>query len=684
MASIPHSQAHAYFPYLDGLRALSIITVVLFHLDTGLVPAGFSGVDIFFVISGFVVSASLRGIPFEGFRDFVAFFYARRLRRVVPALAVVLVVSSLATTLFVPYAYLSSHIKETAVAAFFGYSNVELAKAANGYFTPRAEYNPFTHTWSLGVEEQFYVVFPFLYYAFLKSRRSWMVSLVCLLCLIAGSIGYCLAEDNATYRFYMIFGRFWELGIGVCLYLLLEHDRGRVTRSSNADENLVLSWLGAVVIGAGLFLTGSTHYPWPGGLMAVGGTALLVLGLHGRRPRSWIGRLLTARPVVAIGLVSYSLYLWHWPVFAIFRWTIGLETASQKIAALVIAVVLSFASYHLVERPFRRARLLRAPRLAIPGIALFAGFCVGASLLVYGNVGTISRSMVMQHRSDWYPRADLATQRADGCGVEITEKTNAGLPVVVMAPKSCAEQRPGFTLFVVGDSQADAYAAMLSAYASDTRTRIVTYASLGCPTIEFVQVVEVCKFQTTRVLAEVRREAKPGDIVFTSSLTIPRLREQWSAEHFAIADSVARQSARGVRREAIGQAQEFLGDILNAGVQVVFELPKPIFSTPLFRCSDWFNRANPVCRDGQEVRRDMLEQYRLPVMQTAQIIQEKFRGFHLWDPFTVLCPDASCRMTRDGKPLYFDGDHLSGYGNRVLLPSFTAMIDGVLKPATEK
>jgi hypothetical protein len=159
------------------------------------------------------------------------------------------------------------------------------------------------------------------------------------------------------------------------------------------------------------------------------------------------------------------------------------------------------------------------------------------------------------------------------------------------------------------------------------------------------------------------------------------LREQWSAEHFAIADSVAGQSARGVRREAIGQAQEFLGDILNAGVHVVFELPKPIFSTPLFRCSDWFNRANPVCRDGQEISRDMLEQYRLPVMQTAQIIQEKFRGFHLWDPFTVLCTDASCRMTRDGKPLYFDGDHLSGYGNRVLLPSFTAMIDGVLKPA---
>ncbi|MBV9836009.1 MAG: acyltransferase [Alphaproteobacteria bacterium] len=684
MASTSYSGTRTYFPYIDGLRALSIITVVLFHLDTGLVPAGFSGVDIFFVISGFVVSASLHGIPFERFRDFVAFFYARRLRRVVPALAVVLVVSSLATTLFVPYAYLSSHIKETAVAAFFGFSNVELAKAANSYFAPRAEYNPFTHTWSLGVEEQFYLVFPFLYYAFLKSRRSWTVSLICLLCLIAGSIGYCFVEDNATHKFYMIFGRFWELGTGVCLYLLLEHDRGRAARSSSADENLVLSWLGAAVIGAGLFLTESTQYPWPGGLMAVGGTALVVLGLHGRRPRSWVGRLLTARLAVAIGLASYSLYLWHWPVFAIFRWTIGLETASQKFAALLIAIALSLASYQLVERPFRTSRLLRAPWIAIPGIALFAGCCVGASLLIYGNVGTISRSVVMQHRGDWYSRTDLVAQRADSCNVEITEKSSAGLPVVVITPKSCEEWSPGFTLFVIGDSHADAYAAMLTAYASAARTRVVTYASLGCPTIEFVRIVEVCKFQTTRVLADVRKQAKPGDIVFISSLTVPRLREQWSVEHVAIADNATRQSVRGVRREAVEQAQEFLGNVLSAGVQVVFELPKPIFPTPLFRCSDWFNRTNPICRDGQEISRELLEQYRLPVMQTARIIREKLKGFHLWDPFVVLCPDASCRMTRDGKPLYFDGDHISGFGNRILLPSFSAMIDEVRRAAPER
>ena len=114
---------------------------------------------------------------------------------------------------------------------------------------------------------------------------------------------------------------------------------------------------------------------------------------------------------------------------------------------------------------------------------------------------------------------------------------------------------------------------------------------------------------------------------------------------------------------------------------MVFELPKPIFPTPLFRCSDWFNRMNPICIDGQELSRSLLEDYRLSVVRSVERIRESFKvpikSFYIWDPFDVLCPEDPCRMTQNGKPLYFDGDHISAYGNRTLLPSFTAMIQDV-------
>lgn len=533
------SSTRGYFPYIDGLRALSIVAVVLVHLDAGLLPAGFGGVDIFFVISGFVVSASLHSLRFDRFRDFALFFYARRLRRIMPALVVVLVAAGLATTLFVPVAYLSLHIEYTGKAAFFGLSNVVLAQTANDYFAPRAEYNPFTHTWSLGVEEQFYLVFPLLYYALTKSQRSWKAGVACLATLMVGSVAYCFAEADATARFYMIFGRFWELGTGVCLYLSLENGRAQAARSRNGDEIQLLPYLGAAMIGAGFFLTSAADYPLPGGLLPVGGTALLILGLHGRRPRSWIGHLLVARPMVAIGLLSYSLYLWHWPVFALFRWTTGFDTLGQKLAAVAIAVVLAIGSYRLIERPFRSARLLRAPKIAIAGVLSLATVGFVASVLVYANGNLVSRSVVNHHRNDWYPAVAVPAQHAGRCEIEVSRTTSAGVSVEVITPKSCPYRNQGFTLFVIGDSHADALAPMLRAYALATTTKVVAYSSLGCAPIDFVGAASGCKSVTESVLAEVRKAARPGDLVLLSSLTVPRLRDQWEVGHTDIAEDVA-------------------------------------------------------------------------------------------------------------------------------------------------
>src|SRR5689334_16643980 len=151
-----------YFPAVDGLRAIAVGTVMLFHLDRAYLPGGFVGVDIFFVISGFVVTASLAHLQFPSMRSLLAYFYARRLTRIMPALAVCMLVTTAIYVLLIPDSWLSNLTRNTGVAAFIGASNIVLARNTDAYFATTSSFNPFLHTWSLGVEEQFYLIFPFL------------------------------------------------------------------------------------------------------------------------------------------------------------------------------------------------------------------------------------------------------------------------------------------------------------------------------------------------------------------------------------------------------------------------------------------------------------------------------------------------------------------------------------------
>lgn len=160
-----------YYPHIDGLRALAVLAVIIYHLDPGWLPGGFTGVDVFFVISGYVVSASLAKRDNSTFARFTLHFYARRFVRILPALLACLLATSVASTLFIPKAWLSEANEWTGLAAFFGVSNIVLALNQDAYYSPRAEFNPFIHTWSLGVEEQFYLLFPLVFFCGSNGRE---------------------------------------------------------------------------------------------------------------------------------------------------------------------------------------------------------------------------------------------------------------------------------------------------------------------------------------------------------------------------------------------------------------------------------------------------------------------------------------------------------------------------------
>ena len=162
-----------YYPYIDGLRAIAVISVVLYHLKDSYLPGGFSGVDVFFVISGFVVSISMANFKGRNFFTFVTTFYARRMKRILPALLFCVLMTGLFAALFIPGSWLSDTNQKTGLFALFGLSNFILAATGNDYFSPKTDFNPFTHTWSLGVEEQFYFIFPLLFFVGLCASLVW-------------------------------------------------------------------------------------------------------------------------------------------------------------------------------------------------------------------------------------------------------------------------------------------------------------------------------------------------------------------------------------------------------------------------------------------------------------------------------------------------------------------------------
>jgi len=666
-----------YFPYIDGLRALSIIAVVLYHLEPALLPGGFSGVDIFFVVSGFIVSASLHGYKASGFLALVALFYARRFRRIVPALLFMLVTTSLAVVVFIPEAFLSNNIRRTAIAAFFGFSNFRLAGGPD-YFSPLAEFNPFTHTWSLAVEEQFYLIFPVLIFLLTGGGRIARAAAAGLFALCVLSFAYGFIEPSTSFRlgFYSSFSRFWEIALGVLLYATLARFGMFEARPVPLPELRAATFPGSALIVAGFLAGNSQAYPVPGAALPVFGALLLIAGLQGRVPLSPIGRVLSSRTAVAIGLISYSLYLWHWPVFVLFRWTAGFSTPVQKLVALAIAVALALISYFVVEKPLRTLPWLRAPLRAIPlSLAAVILLAWGGDRM-FANASNFSASVVTANRADWYP--ETRTRAGADCRVEWRTKPFAAGTAFLSQRNGCEGADTSARLFVIGDSHATAYFTMLADYARLRRAPVALYQVPGCYFVHLVPSAAGCAATVGAVLDEVAGQLKAGDVVFMPSLRVPRFREHWGERDL---DTVGAWNGMTQNSEAgFAEALAAFARLGIPGVHFVFELPKPIFPTPLFRCSDWFNRSNPACNGGTRMDRALLERHRQPVIAFAERLQGKVANFSTWDPFPLLCPGSTCSMLKDGKPLLFDADHVSGFANRLLLADFVRKMDELGAP----
>jgi peptidoglycan/LPS O-acetylase OafA/YrhL len=361
-----------YRPEIDGLRAIAVLAVIIFHAKLGFLPGGFVGVDIFFVISGYLITSII--LNDEKQKNFSLLqFYERRIRRIFPALFVVILFTMLVGGfLFTPRDF--NQLGWSAFASMAFFSNLYFAKQ-DGYFAPASETQPLLHTWSLGVEEQFYLVAPFIILMINRKFYTYRASIIAALFLASLAASIYGAHTGSRRIFFMPHVRAFELLIGVSLAMQIFP---KLSKKWIAEVIVILGL--AMILASFQFINSRTVFPSYWALVPAGGTGFLIYALSGSE--GLIARFLSSRPIVSFGKISYSLYLWHWPLLAFAEYEYGHKlTSTDRIGLLLLAIVLSILTYLYIEQParqqknwFNRSKVYAfgVGTIAICGLACFA------------------------------------------------------------------------------------------------------------------------------------------------------------------------------------------------------------------------------------------------------------------------------------------------------------------------
>ena len=649
---------------IDSLRALAVWVVIVYHLYPAILPGGFIGVDIFFAISGFVITKSLLERAPKSVFGFFTGFYRRRFIRIAPALFVYLAIFSALASYFIPKTSISGGIFETARWAIFGGSNIQLVDTSDGYFAERMDYNPFIQTWSLGVEEQFYLIYPLimvaLVFAISKSKRALQqASIVGISLLTALSLAICLWQtpNQPLNAFYLLPSRFWELAAGGLLYILVS----RKNEQGKAKPSLYAA-VGVGLIALSLAFANFEQFPFWWAIPPVLGSLLLIHSSNLKNPQtdSKLYRLVTAKPIVYFGKISYSLYLWHWGVFVLMRWTIGLTLWWHFALALAITVLASAISYRYVETPIRTGKFIRK----LPDWRVIAAGTIAAAL-VFGSISFNKGEMI---------------RRAEA--IQDPQFKDSKTTIQVLSQISKLEIGSGQSLIFVGDSHAGHYKYMGHWIAKRTLAEFKSIIHVGCAYANLAgetrERTVTCPSQGD-FTEEVLNTAKPGDVVVLSSFSVPRIAELDKAldrEQLLLElDSALFEEARA---KAMAETIEIVRTLQANGLTVVLAAPTPVFVSPPDRCIRWFNKMNPICSGGFNEPLDYQLKLRAPVMESYGEVAE-VTGAILWDPFPLLCGAEVCSSEKDGRYLYVDQHHLSSNGNLLLVASFLETLKTIWK-----
>lgn len=617
---------------IDGLRAIAILPVLLFHAFPQILPGGFTGVDVFFVISGYLITGILLKNLHEGRFRFWD-FYARRIKRLFPALlAVFMATLVMGWLVLFPDAFRKLGGLTLSGIAFL--ANFRLLKEV-GYFDLAAEQKPLLHLWSLGIEEQFYILWPLILYAL--HRRPKIVGLA-LLTLWIGSFSWnCLwVASKPAHTFYLPWTRFWELGTGALLAYGYHHYPAFFSALRRRGTTLGFLGLSLIALGMGC-ITKAHPFPGMGALLPTLGAALVIIA----GPQAWSNRyLLSSKPAVAVGVISYPLYLWHWPILSYLS-VMELETVGVRIGALGLSIILATATYHLLEKRIRH----RHNRVIYP----LMGLMIPLALLAQGiKKGYIPPAIALQEKT-----------RAIALAVDDWKFPGKTMEKSLINGHALYRQGKGpEKILFLGDSNMEQYYPRLEWVHRNTPQKTLLFLTEGgCFPLPGV---EDNTHPRCRGLAETALELAKDPAIGTIVLGA-----QWvgyfqgGGYYFPEQNGALNIAAQSPGQErAFAVFERFLGDLRALGKNVYVILNIPILPNNCPRRMakpHWTGRWEVTTPPSDRSQWDHIDQgitHRIRHMARQQ-------GAQILDPLPQLCTDQKCvSLTDEGIPIYKDSGHL--------------------------
>ena len=669
-----HPQLHPkYRPDIDGLRAIAVLSVVAFHAFPEWIAGGFIGVDIFFVISGYLISTILFENLEKGDFSFSE-FYIRRVLRIFPALILVLV-SCLAfgwATLYADeFMQLGKHI--AAGAGFI--SNIVFWNEA-GYFDNSADTKPLLHLWSLGIEEQFYLVWPALLWLAWKRKISLITLTVCI-AIVSFVINISTVYSNPVAAFYSPLSRFWELLIGATLADVMLYKKELVARWSRQRE--VISIISFCIFAFGVVsLTKTSVFPgWWALLPTLAGAFMIFSG-----PHTWVNRIILSNKVfVWFGLISYPLYLWHWPLLSFARiMESGVPDIHVRAIAVLLSILLAWLTYILLERKIRNGEHGNRKTIALSILLIAVGY-VGYN--TYSREGLPSRKV--QQSINLIFNSAPVSHVSNTCG--IADENIKNLFAV------CAQDKRGNIRYaLIGDSKAQSlYPGLIATSEPRARWLFVGGTSKHGATVPLLPINSSLPLQFPLGLIAVDAVVKNKEIETVALVLSVR-------GIFGLSDGVQapdnqktydytylkRLSNTTNYQVAFDGLSGTISRFQDAGKKVVLVVDNPALPSP----KDCFprsssssainiflgNKENKDCSISLKVFRDETLVYR----NLLENLKKKYpKTVEIFDPTLIYCDEklGSCDFLNNGKAMYGYTDHISDYAAHLVGSSLNKFLD---------
>lgn len=674
----------SFRPDLQGLRAIAVGLVLVYHAGAPFLPGGFVGVDVFFVISGFLITGILLREARRNQTISLAGFYARRANRILPAALIVLVATLVATFALLPktrWDDIGLHV----LGASLSVANWIFARTSTDYLRNDEAASPVQHFWTLGVEEQFYLLWPLLLVAALAlaarglslrlregtafeyatfTRFALLAALLITVPSFAYSVLYTRANPGAAY--FVTTTRMWELGIG-CLIAILATRLGALPRAAAT----VLGLAGvAAMLAAGFLYSAETVFPGYAALLpTLGAAAVIIAGITHSTP---VSRILSIRPMTFVGDISYSLYLWHWPLIVIGTYLLGGLTFAAGLVIISASLVPAYLSYRYVERPVLRTRRLarnsRALAAGLVAIVLVAVLAVG-SIVIARPPGTTAGSASgpvdggsTLNSTPPIGAQLLAADPAVGAPVDRVENftpvpeaapddnplpyaDGCHVSAVSVQPKNCTygDATSDYTVALVGDSHAAQWTPALTPLATANGWRLTTHTKSGCPLIDTAIVVDGTS-----------DEPYESCVTWNSNVTASLLGD---APDFVVVSSALYRAVNGEPlSEAFARAWQ---PLLDAGIPVAVLADTPVPGIDIPECASVNPESLTECATP---RSDALENATADLERAVRLAQ----GPTMIDLTDLICPQDRCAAVVGNVLVYRDSSHLTASYSRTL------------------